>query len=198
MLAPSAGGLQDFRFIVSTDKEVIQKLPELCMDQAWISSAPGIIVVCSQPAKQENWYGERGKHVFSIQNAAAATQNILLAAQDLGLGACWVGGFDQDAVDKLFKAEGKARVEAIITIGYTAYKPDKRHVEDISTMLFFDSYGNNKPDPVGLNKDYSIKIEKKLKQTKEQTKDTLQKAKMWGTYLSKKLNENVQRYKIKK
>jgi len=99
MCAPNAGNLQDFKFIVTTKQEIINKTAEICMEQGWISTATGLIVICSQPGKQKEWYGPRGEHVFATQNASAAAQNILLAAHEIGLGACWIGGFDQQKAD---------------------------------------------------------------------------------------------------
>jgi len=162
MKAPTAGNLQDYRFIVSTNKKLIYKLPEACLDQAWISQAPGIIAVCSQPKLCKDWYGSRGD-VYAIQNASAAVQNILLAAHEIGLGTCWISGFDQEQIDNIFKTDGKARVEAIITVGFPSDKPDKKEEEPITQLLFFDSYGSNKPDLIKLNKDYSIKYEEAIK-----------------------------------
>lgn len=157
--APSAGNLQDFTFVVTKNRDMINKLPELCMDQTWISSAQAVIAVCSQPNVQAEWYGEKGRHVFSIQNAAAATQNILLAAHASGLGACWIGGFDQEEVDKLFGTEGKARVETIVTVGYPNERAQEKHEKSIELMMYFDTFGNDKYDKALINRDYSLKVE---------------------------------------
>ncbi len=169
MKAPSAGNLQDFRFIVSKEKKIIRKLPQLCMDQDWISTAAGIIIICSQPELQVKWYAEMGSR-FAAQNAAAAAQNILLSAESIGLGACWVGGFDRKAVEKAFGIEGNARAEIIITVGFSDERPERKTENSIETMAFFDSYGNDKKDLAWTNKDYSIKVQRYLEDAEEQTK----------------------------
>ncbi|MGM5480854.1 MAG: nitroreductase family protein [Nanobdellota archaeon] len=189
MKSPSAGNLQDFAFVVTQDKKIINKLPDMCMDQTWISSAPAVIVVCSQPHKLAQWYGERGRHVFAIQDAAAATQNILLAAHSSGLGACWIGGFDQEKADALFKTEGKARVEAIIPIGYPNERPAPKHEKGIELMMYFDSYGNDKLDKVMLNKDYSVKLEQQLERAEDKAQSFSDKAKIFVTDVAKKFKE---------
>lgn len=193
--APSSGNLQDYRFVVNRDKGVINKLPELCMDQYWMSSAPAVIAVCSQPQVQGEWFGERGRHVFSIQNAAAATQNILLAAHALGLGACWVGGFDQERVDDLFGVSGKGRVEAIITVGYPAEKPEKKTEIDINTGLFFDSFGNDKEDLAVINKDYSIIVQRRLDRFKDEAQKSAKTGKEWLSIVKEKIKSHHNKYK---
>lgn len=167
MKAPTAGNLQEYRFIITQDKKTILALPELCMDQFWMSSATGVIVICSQPEKQGEWYGERGKTTFASQNAAAAAQNILLAAHALGIGACWVGGFDHDRIAALFSVPKNARVEAIITLGYPHGKPEPKIEASLRACVYFDSYGNDKRDPDLTNRNYSIKIAQQLEETKE-------------------------------
>ena len=117
LCAPSAGNLQDYQFIICTNSDTIDELPEYCMDQHWISSAPAVIVVCSQPEIQEKWYGPAGDF-FARQNAAAATQNILLSAHALGFGTCWVGAFDVDSINHLFNIPQVVRVKALIPMGY--------------------------------------------------------------------------------
>lgn len=169
MKAPNAGNLQDFRFIVTRERKIIKKMPELCMDQDWMSTATGLIVICSQPELQIKWYAEMGNR-FAAQNAAAAAQNILLAAQALNLGACWVGGFDREAIEKAFGIEGKARAEIIITVGYPDEVPEKKTENDIDVMAYFDSYGNDKKDLALLNKDYSIKVQQYLEEAEVQAK----------------------------
>lgn len=177
MNAPSSGNLQDLKFILSQDKKLINQLPELCMDQFWISGATGIIVICSQPEKQGEWYGDRGRIVFTAQNAAAATENILLAAHSLGIGACWVGGFDQDRVAFLFDVPKTARVEVVVALGYPYAKPDEKMKVGMTSCVYFNKYGNNKRDIALTNKDYSIKIKEHLESTKEQAKTFTNKAK---------------------
>ncbi|MGM5480093.1 MAG: nitroreductase family protein [Nanobdellota archaeon] len=165
MKAPSAGNVQDTVFVVTSKKDIINKLPELCMGQDWISSAPTVIAVCSQPQKMAEWYGERGRHVFSVQNAAASTQNILLSAQASGLASCWIGGFDQEKVDSLFGVKGKGRVEAIVTLGYCKQRIRSKDEKNIELRLFFDSFGNWRYNEDLYRRDYALNIENKVKES---------------------------------
>lgn len=196
--APTSGDLQDVRFIIVREKSTINKVAEICLEQLWITSAPALIVVCSQPNHQADWYGERGRHVFSTQNAAAAIENALLAATDLGLGTCWVGGYDQEKIDGLFGASGSARVEGIITVGYANENPSKKHVNDHLTSIYFESYGNDKIDMDLLNKDYSKKLEKKLKAIDEKTDTFREQAQKYLESAKVKAKEVHKKYVVKK
>ena len=198
MKAPSSGNMQDFRFIGVREKETILKLPKACLDQYWITSAPALIVVCSQPSLQATWFGERGRHVFATQNAAMATQNILLAAHAMGLGACMVSGFDQEKVDKIFGVEGAGRVEAIIPIGYPAEKPDKKEENEMDVMLYFEKWGNGKEDPALINKDYSIKLQQLIKKVELESKSSRDKTWTWLKDVQGKLQEQLNKPKEKK
>jgi len=176
MKAPSSGNLQDFRFIVSNDKKIINKLPAMCMDQSWIRKAGGLIVVCSQPEMQIKWFGENGRW-FATQNAAAAAQNILLGAQKLGLGATWVSGFDKEKINDLFDIPKNARVEMIILIGYPQGKPEPKEENAIDVMVYFDSFGNDKADLLSYKKDYSEKLERFIEDQSEKSKTLGEKIK---------------------
>jgi nitroreductase len=186
MHAPTSGNLQDCRFIVTTKKEIIHKTAQHCMEQDWISGATGLIAICSQPKLQKEWYGENGDKIFSIQNAAAAAQNILLSAHALGLGACWVSGFDQKEINDLFDT-GDARVEVIIPVGYPNEKPDKKVIEEIDAVMFFDKYGNDKSNLTLMNKDYSVILEKELQELPEKSKNLIEK----GKYFFKRTIEQI-------
>lgn len=195
--APTAGNLQDLRFVVCTEHGTINKLPELCMDQYWIATAPAVIVVCSQPQVQAKWFGERGRHVFATQNAAAATQNIMLSAKSMGLDTCWVGGFNQEGVDKLFGAEGKARVETIITVGYAAEKPDKKNEQPLTASMFFQKFGRTLEDPDAVNNDYSIKLANHLSRLEEDAKKAKSSATKWFEKAQSQIKTHIDKYNEK-
>ena len=194
MKAPSAGNLQDYRFIVSRDRKKIAKLPAVCMDQEWIRHATGVIVVCSQPSIQIKWYGEQGSFL-ATQNAAAAAQNILLGAHSLGLGACWVSGFDKEKAGSIFGVGGDARVEVVIPIGYPVGKPEPKSENAIDVMVYFDSYGNDKADLALLNKDYSVKMQEHLEEAQYQIDKQSKKVKPMIEKIKKHVQEKLTKKK---
>lgn len=136
--APSAGNVQDWRFIIVQSKSKRFELSEAALGQEQVVEAPVVIVICSNLDEIFGRYGERGAELYSIQNAAAATQNLLMAATDLGLGACWVGAFDEEKVKKILDLSGHYRPLAIIPLGYPAEEPEthpKKSLDEVVTWL---------------------------------------------------------------
>jgi nitroreductase len=84
MAAPSAGNQQPWRFVVVHDRDLLDELSTTSPYASALTDAPVAVVVCADQRIE--------KHVgFWVQDCSAATQNILLAAHELGLGACWLG-----------------------------------------------------------------------------------------------------------
>ncbi len=118
--APSAGNCQPWRFFVVRNEEIKRDLARAALDQWFVSTAPVVIVVCADPERSARRYGNRGRHLYSLQDTAAATENLLLAAAAAGLGACWVGAFDEEEVARALDLDPLLRPVAILPIGYPA------------------------------------------------------------------------------
>ncbi|PIO04077.1 nitroreductase [Candidatus Woesearchaeota archaeon CG08_land_8_20_14_0_20_47_9] len=116
--APNAGNLQCWKFVVVRDKDARKNLATAAFRQYWMTDAPVFIVVCAVLKRLRDHYGERGVGLYAIQDCAAATENILIMSHALGLGACWVGAFDDDLVAQVVGAGGDVKPMAIIPIGY--------------------------------------------------------------------------------
>jgi nitroreductase len=123
--APSAGNVQDWEFVVVSSQDTKSKLVEAAFEQEFISQAPVVIVVCSNLRRISNAYGERGTSLYAIQNTANATQNMLLAAWEKGLGSCWVGAFNEVKVREALVLPEDVRPMAIVPLGYPASQPAK-------------------------------------------------------------------------
>ncbi len=121
--APSSGNLQDWEFVVVRNQTTKKKLAEACYNQEPVDKAPVVIVVCSDSNRSLK-YGERGRNLYSIQNSAAAAQNIMLAAWEMGVGSCWIGAFDEMEVANAVILPSHVRPLAIITLGYPDEKPN--------------------------------------------------------------------------
>lgn len=122
-MAPSAGNLQPWYFYVVQDVAVKEKIAAAAFDQEQINEAPTVIVITADPARSNELYGERGAQLYCIQDTAAAAQNILLAAEGLGVAACWVGAFNETKVEEAIKAPPRLRAVAIICLGYSNEQP---------------------------------------------------------------------------
>ena len=85
MAAPSAGNQQPWHFIVLDDRTVLDAVPEHHPHSSMIREAPVAILVCGDISAEKH-------QGYWVQDCAAATQNMLLAVTDLGLGAVWLWG----------------------------------------------------------------------------------------------------------
>jgi nitroreductase len=112
MNAPSAVNEQAWQFVIMTGK-VLDDF--LAINENTPKSAPVAILVCQDlPAEKAKGY--------SVQDCAAATQNILLAAHAKGLGAVWTTVFPHrvEAVKALLKMPDHMRPFSCVPIGYSA------------------------------------------------------------------------------
>ncbi|MBU2561766.1 MAG: nitroreductase family protein [Nanoarchaeota archaeon] len=166
-LAPSSGNVQDCKFVVVTDKTKRAALANAALKQHWIAKAPVIIIVYSEPKPTQRFYGLRGEKLYTIQNSAAAIENILLAATDQGLASCWVGAFDESMVNSVTGAPDSARPQAIIPIGYSDEEPvmPKRH--RLVDLVYINSWKGKIVNIDLLFDDFSEVIRKKLQEAKE-------------------------------
>ncbi|MHA1228447.1 MAG: nitroreductase family protein [Candidatus Hodarchaeales archaeon] len=119
--SPSAGSRQPVEIIIVKSQEQKEKLVKNALNQKFIQEAPVVFVVCSDLDRSSSRYGERGKSLYAIQDAAAATQNILLTATALGYGTVWVGAFDESGVSETLQLPENVRPLAIVPIG----RPEK-------------------------------------------------------------------------
>jgi nitroreductase len=139
--APTAGNIQPWEFIVVRKPEIKHGLSQAALDQKFIEQAPVVIVVCADPAKSALRYGSRGINLYCLQDTAAATQNILLAAHALGLGACWVGAFKEEMARKVLKIPEPVRPVAIIPVGHAERNPTARPRKALLDVTHHDAYG---------------------------------------------------------
>ncbi len=138
--APNAGNIQEWRFVVVRKPGNRKRLAQAAFEQKLISDAPVVVVVCADLGEIGSAYGERGELLFSVQDAAAAAQSLMLAAWDTGIGSCWVGSFDEKAVRDILVLPGRVRPMVIIPLGYPASKPKKparKSMEEVVRREFY-------------------------------------------------------------
>ncbi len=87
MAAPTAVNLQPWHFVVVNDRAKLDELGGNGRQSKMWQESPLVIVVCGNLEKALEGPGQ----AFWVQDCSAATENILLAAHALGLGAVWTG-----------------------------------------------------------------------------------------------------------
>ncbi len=131
--SPSGRGINPWHFVVVEDKEHIEKLSRSKPHGAgFLKNAPLVIAVCADTTKTDIW----------VEDSAIAATIIHLAAQDLGLGSCWVqmrlrshedGCSCSDYISNVLNLPKHFEVEAVIGIGYPA-EQKKGHAAE--TLLY--------------------------------------------------------------
>ncbi|WGI16850.1 nitroreductase family protein [Methanonatronarchaeum sp. AMET-Sl] len=121
--APSAGNLQSRDYVVVRDGEVKRELVKAA-EQQFIFDAPVVIVVCANMERASEKYGDRGYNLYSIQDATAAVQNMLLTVHALGLGSCWIGAFDEERVSEVLGLPSGVRPVSMLPIGHPDVDPN--------------------------------------------------------------------------
>ncbi len=116
-MAPSAGGLKARNIMVVRKGSKTEALAEACGGQQFVGEAPFVMVFCADIDRIKA-YGERGERLYCIQDTAAAVQNALLKAADLGIGSCWVGDFDPEKVTQVLGLPDHLIPQALVPIGY--------------------------------------------------------------------------------
>ncbi len=115
MAAPASENVRNQRFIVITDRNILDVLPSLHPSAEPAREAPLAILVCCDTSYPQ-------QTVFWPQDCAAAIENIMLAARAVGLGTLWCGihpmELREKAFMKAFKLPGMIRPAGLLLIGY--------------------------------------------------------------------------------
>jgi len=138
--APSAGNIQPWEFVIVRDAKIKERLSAAALDQKFIEEAPVVIVVCADEDRSSWGYGSRGVHLYCLQDTAAATQNMLLAACAMGLGTCWIGAFHEEMVERILKTPGGVRPVAIVPVGHPAERPRAPPKRSIGEIVHYESF----------------------------------------------------------
>ncbi len=135
MAAPSAMNIKPWEFVVVTEPETMDEIRSSLMFGK--HNAPAVIVVCGNTAFFKHPMASK----FWVQDCSAATENILLAAVELGLGTVWLGvhpihNFSK-RISQILHLPEKVKPLNVIYVGYpaeekparTQYDPDRVHWE---------------------------------------------------------------------
>jgi nitroreductase len=122
MAAPSAGNEQAWQFIVIRDRALLDAIPKFHPYSAMLKYASVAILVCGD-LTLEKYKG------YWVQDCAAATQNLLLAATTMGLGAVWTGVYPAEdrvaGMRKLLNLPEHVIPLSLVPVGYPAEQPAK-------------------------------------------------------------------------
>ena len=126
MAAPTAMNKQPWHFVVVDQRNVLDALAGANPYAKMLKKAPLAIVVCGNTNKMI----EGGGRDFWIQDASAATENLLLAAHAMGLGAVWTGAYPSEerciSISKVLSLSDNLIPLNMIVVGYPAEQPQPK------------------------------------------------------------------------
>ena len=138
--APSACNVQAWKFSIVDDPALVQKIDMFSPGMS--GNPPALIVVLSDREYALERGGQRVADEFVILDCAYASQNIMLAAAELGLGTCAIKSYNDAAVRKLLQLPENIVIELIITVGHPDPEKELRMPKrkPVSEVAFYNAW----------------------------------------------------------
>jgi nitroreductase len=140
-LAPSADNVQPWRFLIIDDpelKEVVSReiFSGIYSVSKFAAKAPVLIVILARLDIIANRIGKQIQGVnFYLIDVGIAGEHIVLQAEELGLGTCWIGWFNPRKARKILDIPKKYRIVSLLSMGYYKLKPShekkRKNLEDL-------------------------------------------------------------------
>ncbi len=134
-LAPSAKNLQDWRFVVVSEKDKKQQVAASTNHPEVFGKAGVMIAACSV----SNEVMRCGQAVAPI-DVAIALEHICLQATQLQLATCWIGSFDPEKVRKVLGIPQDVAVIELMALGYPADEAKKPSREPMEKIMCYEKW----------------------------------------------------------
>lgn len=119
--APSGGNAQSWRFVVVQEEGRIRRLR--MVSPGMPGPPPCIIAVCQDMDSAERQGARLGREKLTLFDSAMATQNLLLVAHAIGLGACVVASFHAGGVKDVLKLPNGIEPILLVAVGHPSETP---------------------------------------------------------------------------
>jgi nitroreductase len=144
-LSPSADNIQPWRFIIIDDPEYKKKFCEEVLTgifkrTSFIEKAPVIIVLSSKTNILVHSMGKRIiKTDIQLIDMGISGEHLVLQAQELGIGTCWINWFNAKRAKKFLRLSSSTRVVSLIAMGYPAEGGTKNRRDlPLDEIMFFN------------------------------------------------------------
>jgi nitroreductase len=147
-LAPSESNSQPWRFIVVDDKELKDRLCDAAFGGVYFintfcKTAPVIVAVISEKSKFLARVGGMFRGVkFYLIDIGITCEHFVLEAEELGLGTCWIGWFNERGVKSVLNIPQNKKIDILIAMGYydRAKLGPEHGREPMDKIASFNSY----------------------------------------------------------
>ena len=141
-MAPSACNNQPWKFILIRNPENRMKVAAICRDQKWMAGAPLIVAACGIP---EAAYKKMGGYGNSVDiDLAIAMDHLTLVAAEEGLGTCWIGAFNEQALKEHLGVPANVKIVVLTPVGYPAGQIDLAQPPDKKRRPRADIFSDEK------------------------------------------------------
>lgn len=137
--APSGGNLQARNFILVQSGAHLAGLRSLA--PGIIGEPQAIIVICLDNRRATQMGGSSSER-HAWMDVGIATQNILLAAHSLGIGACPIGSFHREAVSSYLEIPAGAQPVLLVALGYAVKMPTSPGRRPLAEVGFSEKWGH--------------------------------------------------------
>jgi nitroreductase len=115
MLAPSACNYQPWKFLVISSSEILDRV-KACYNREWLKDAPHILVVLG--LKDQAWNRSYDGYNSIETDVAIALTHIILAAENEGIGACWIAAYNPTLLKEALNPDANQLIFGITPLGY--------------------------------------------------------------------------------
>jgi nitroreductase len=129
-MAPSGANRQPWELVVITDPLRLKELVPVCKNQTFLADCAAFFVGLDDV--EAKW---------SRVDLSIALDHVTLKAVDMGLGTCWIGAFDPEALAKFVSAPKGKMVTVCLAIGYPDEEPEARPRKPLEQLVSWGSYG---------------------------------------------------------
>lgn len=147
-LAPSAENVQPWRFLIIDEPEIKKDFSREVFSGIYFISrfaakAPVLILILARLDIIANRIGKQIQNIhFYLIDIGIAGEHIVLQAEELGLGTCWIGWFNARKTRKFFNIPRKYKIVSMISLGYYDRKPSKQKKRRIlDEIVWFNKIG---------------------------------------------------------
>ena len=149
--AASSSFIQAYSLVQVTDVDTREKIATLAGGQQWVQAAPEFLVICADLTRVEHCCVEQGLGALEGQaehflaatvDAALMSQNLMLAAESVGLGAVFIGGIRNDPaqVAELLSLPQQVYPVFGLCLGWPDAEPDLKPRLPVNVILHKDTY----------------------------------------------------------
>lgn len=145
-LAPSGNNTQPWHYIVVKSGDIKRKVMEASHNQEWMLTAP-VFIVCVADVRcrikkdieiylDDNSPQDEVKRI--IRDISISSGYMLLQANNLGLGVCWVAEFTQEEIRPVLNIPSDKYVVGVITVGYPNETPKARPRKKLEDIVHYE------------------------------------------------------------